>query len=342
MPAGPTSPSAPAVDVGIPTRGAGPYLGAAVKSVIGQSFRDWSLTISYNGPAPPAPAESVRELLGDSRVSFDPSGEELSAAANHTRLVRAGTAPYLAILHDDDLWEPTFLRRRVDFLEAHPEVGWVFSETAIIDEDGTVLRRSRRELAEGVHEPARFVPSLLRYNYAGVPSRVLMRRTALEAVGPYFDERFLYWDWELWVRLAVRFPSGYLAATDVATRIHAQQQTFQIRPDRSEQLAFREHIESVARSSPTAYSPGFRDSRRPRSDILLSQALDHAEDGRQGAALDALRAALRTYPLRVLDVRIVPLALALALGGRGAGWLARTRNRALALGTRRGIRLHRR
>jgi len=307
-----------------------------------QDFEDWRLTISYNGPSSTEPPRSLEPFLSDPRVRFEPSGERLSAAANHTRLVRAGSAPYLAILHDDDLWQPTFLSRRVGFLESHPEAGWVFSETAIIDERGQALRRSQPAMRSGVHLPAGFLPELLRYNYAGVPSRVLIRRAAFEASGPAFDDRFLYWDWELWVRLAARFPTGYLHDTDVATRIHSEQSTFRFRPDRGEQLRFRDHLEEIARSSGVDAAPSMRDTLRPRADILLSQALDHVEDGRRDAAVSAVLAALRAYPPSLLDARVPAFLLALALGRRGAGWLARLRVRALALGTRRGLRIHRR
>jgi GT2 family glycosyltransferase len=332
----------PTVDVGIPTHGAGTYLAAAVESVISQDLQDWRLTISYNDASSAEPPRSIEPFLSDPRVRFDPTGRELSGAENHTRLVRAGSAPYLAILHDDDLWQPTFLSRRVAFLEAHPEAGWVFSETAVIDERGMALRRSQPALRTGVHRPAEFLPRLLRFNYAGVPSRALIRRAAFDAVGPSFDNRYLYWDWELWARLAARFPTGYLPETDVAIRIHSEQSTFRFRPDRAEQLRFRDHLEGIARSSGLDASLSLRDVRRPRSEILLSQALDHLQDGYRHEAIAVLRTALRAYPPSLVDPRVPAFLVALALGDRGPRWLARTRNRVLGLSTRRGLRIHRR
>jgi glycosyltransferase involved in cell wall biosynthesis len=332
----------PKVDVGIPTHGRGTYLAAAVESVVSQEFEDWRLTISYNDASSTEPPASLEPFLSDPRVRFDPTGRLLSAGENHTRLVRAGDAPYLAILHDDDLWQPTFLSSRVRFLEGHPEAGWVFSETAIVDERGVMLRRSHPALRTGVHQPAEFLPELLRFNYAGVPSRVLIRRAAFDAVGATFDDRYLYWDWELWTRLAARFPTGYLPDTDVATRIHSDQSTFRFRPDRNEQLRFRDHMEEIARDSGLDVSLSRRDIRRPRSDILLSQALDHLEDGHRREAISVLRAALRAYPPSLVDPRVPVLLVALALGRHGANRLARARNRVLALGTRRGLRFHRR
>lgn len=332
----------PTVDVGIPTHGQAAYLPAAVESVMSQDFEDWRLTISYNDPSVTEPPPPLEPYLADPRVRFNPTGRGLSAAENHTRLVRCGSARYVAILHDDDLWQPTFLSRRVEFLEEHREAGWVLSETAIIDERGNAIRRSHPALSTGVHQPAEFLPALLRYNYAGVPSRVLIRRSAFDAVGLGFDGRFLYFDWELWVRLAARFPAGYIPDTDVATRIHSNQSTFRFRPDRAEQLRFRDHLEAVAGSSGLEVSLSVRDIRRPRSDILMSQALDQLQDGHRAAALSDLGAALRAYPPSLADTRVPAFLVAFVLGRPGRKWLARVRQRMLALGTRRGLRIHRR
>ena len=51
---------------------------------------------------------------------------------------------------------------------------------------------------------------------------VMSRRSALEAVGPFFDESypFLFWDVELYLRMALRFPAGFLAVRDATQRLH--------------------------------------------------------------------------------------------------------------------------
>src|SRR3954454_17189831 len=50
----------------------------------------------------------------------------------------------------------------------------------------------------------------------------MSRRSALEAVGAYFDESypFLCFDVELYMRMALRFPTGFLAVQDGAQRMH--------------------------------------------------------------------------------------------------------------------------
>ena len=42
---------------------------------------------------------------------------------------------YIAINHSDDVWEPQKLEKQVAFLDAHPEIGAVFSDALIIGEN---------------------------------------------------------------------------------------------------------------------------------------------------------------------------------------------------------------
>jgi len=167
----------------MPTRGAAPYLEQAIESVLAQTQPGWSLFISENGPG--ELEDRVKPFLGDERVRFSPTGEDLGAARNHTRLLEAGTAPYVAILHDDDRWDPEWLARRVDFLERHPECGFVFGGNREIDGESRVTASSELVLAEGVHQPEEIVPLLVRHNIVGIPTvlaRLLVLLGALQRI----------------------------------------------------------------------------------------------------------------------------------------------------------------
>src|SRR5262245_54814023 len=129
----------PIVDVGIPTRNRPEYLAAAVSSVLGQTLGALSVTVSENGAGSPAVAAALEPFAGDQRFTHVVQGGDLGPAANYSSLVRRGSAPYVALLHDDDTWEPGFLARRVEFLEAHPTCALVFSGCAVIDGAGAVV-----------------------------------------------------------------------------------------------------------------------------------------------------------------------------------------------------------
>jgi glycosyltransferase involved in cell wall biosynthesis len=322
------------VDVCVPTRGAAPYLEQTLDSVLAQTFEDWSLLISENGPGGGELEDRIRPYLSDPRMHYSATGGDLGAAQNHTRLIQAGSAPYVGILHDDDRWHPEFLARRVAFLDANPECGFVFGANVEIDEHGSETGRSRIVAPEGLHAPEEFAPRLVKHNVIGIPT-MLVRRSAYEAVGPAFDENSLAFDYEMWLRLAFRFPAAYLRVWDSDYRIHAAQATRTTRRRGKERLHVYERTEQLLAGAPSIrVDPGVR--RRQLAAAHLIAALDAVEEGESGRARGHLREAVRANPRSVFDTRFAAAVAALALGARGREAFARLRFLVL----RKRLRVH--
>ena len=313
----------PRVDVGIPTKGGRRYLTEAVESVLGQTFDRWQLVVSENGAGDEAVVELLSPYLPDPRVRHIRTGEAVSAARNSTVAASAGTAPYVAVLHDDDRWEPEFLARRVEFLERNPSCGFVFSGHVEIDANGAELRRPPLVLSEGVHSSEEFVRFLLAPRGrpvapGGIPApTVLMRRSAYEAVGPAFDERFSsFFDWEMWLRLGIRFPVGYLAVRDAQFRIHPMQMHRAVRHFGEEKLLVWPHVEQLIERHLPGARLGEEDRAWRRSGALLTAALDALEEGDRRRCIARLAEAVRVRPRSMLDARFPALVACLPLGAR--------------------------
>ena len=322
------------VDIGMPTRGAAPYIGEAVESVLAQTHEDWTLLISENGPGGGELEERLGPYLADPRIRYSPTGEDLGAARNHTRLIQAGSAPYVGILHDDDRWHPGFLTRRVAFLETHPDCGFVFSANLEIDEHSEETGRSKLVLSAGAHPPEELVPRLVEHNLIAIPT-VLVRRSAYETVGPEFDERSLSFDFEMWLRLAIAFSAGYLPVWDADYRVHRAQVTMTTLRRGRQRLYLHEHVDELLAGAPhIRVSPALR--RRQLAEAHLIAALDAIEDSQRADAQGHLAAARRAYPLAVFDPRFPAALAALALGARGRALLGRLRFLVL----RKGLRVH--
>jgi glycosyltransferase involved in cell wall biosynthesis len=323
-------PDGPPVDIGIPTHGRPRYLVAAVESVLAQTYRNWRLLISEDGPRDAA-AAAVEPYLADSRIRYEATGEAVGAAANHTRLIQAGSAPYVALLHDDDLWEPTFLERRVEFLESHPDCGWVFSANTQIDADGREIGRSRAVLPEGVHQPESFALEQLRHSLVGGIDTMLVRRDVYESVGAHFDERFRMYDEEMYVRLAATSPVGYLATWDVAYRIHGPQTAITGRWGESK-VEFFEHLEAIVERQLPGVRLSDRERANRRASALLSAALDAAERGERRRTVTSIVSAAKASPRTAASKATVAAALSLVSGSRGRAALTRLRNASRASG----------
>ena len=333
----PTSNDRVLVDVGIPTRERPDLVRLAIDSVLVQDLTAWRLVISENGVGGGATEAAVAPYLKDPRIRYVATGGELGGAENWTRLIQAGDAPYVALLHDDDLWDPTFLGRRVAFLEENPSCAFVFSGNKEIDATGVVVRETEFFLPEGTYQPEALFPILYEHNVIGPPS-ILVRRDAYDAVGAYFDSEFFpFWDYEMWLRLAARFPAGYLTVRDCSYRMHDVRMTFTVRQFGDGYLQTIDRADELLGAFPNiAVSPRLR--RRRRAQALLTTALDCFEVGERRSGALLLREAVRLYPKIVLDVRFPTGLVALVGGRRVSGALRRARYEV----HHRGIRLHRR
>ena len=325
------------VDVGIPTRERPELVCEAVEAVLAQTLGSWRLRISENGPAGSATEAALAPYLSDPRISYSATGETVTGPANWSRLIQQGDAPYVALLHDDDLWDRDFLERRVGFLERNPDCGFVFSGNREIDFSGNFVGETAFVLPEGVHPPQIVFPLLYRHNVIGQPT-TLVRRAAYEAVGPYFDDAFYpYWDYEMCLRLAARFPAGYLAVRDCSYRMHDVRMTFKVRQFGTAYLQVLDRADQMLEELPRIHvAPRLR--KRRRAQALLTAALDSIENGDRPAARRQLREAVRTYPRIAVDLRFLTGVVALAVGRRSSRALARARFEV----HHRGIRLHRR
>jgi glycosyltransferase involved in cell wall biosynthesis len=325
---------APIVDVGIPTHGRPQYVGEAIKSVLAQTMRAWRLIVSEDGPGGGEVESAVKPYLDDRRIEYVARGE-VGAARSMSLTIQDGSAPYVALLHDDDRWESNFLSRRVTFLEAHPECGFVFSGNIEIDGSGREIGRSDLR-AEGVLRQQAFVPILLRNNWIATPT-LLVRRTAYDAVGAAFDDRFpTIYDYEMALRLAIAFPAGYLAVRDAAYRIHGAQVSRDLQ-SACEHLRLLDHADYLLSDTPSLRLPG-HEHRRKRSGFLLTLALDRLAECDRRAASRNLLQAIRTYPPSLVDPRLPAGLTALVLGQPATQTLMKLRR----IVNRRRIRLHRR
>jgi glycosyltransferase involved in cell wall biosynthesis len=312
------------VDVGIPAIGGSrlPYLVEAIESVLAQTFSDWRLLISEDGPGTEEFRRTLQTYTEDPRVTHRVVGTRIGIGKNFTTLVRSGDARYVAILNDDDRWEPEYLARRVAFLDEHPSCGLVFSGATIIDEDGAVVGRTKLGLSPGRHSSADVLPALFGANFMPAPS-VLVRRAAYDRVGATYSDR-IFSDHEMWLHVATYFDVGCLAAWDAHYRMHASQTVS------SKRLELGRHrLELLDAVEDVPVSGAVR--RESYAVAHVACALDAVEAGERRRALGHLREALRTRSRALVRPRTaarVGLVLgASALGAAGRRALTRARER---------------
>jgi glycosyltransferase involved in cell wall biosynthesis len=129
----------PVVSVGMPTYRGERFLAAAISSLLAQDLADIEVVISDNGSDDGTEAICRSFAREDERVRYFRVEQNRGAAWNYNAVLAAARGRYFKWAADDDVCEPSFLRRCVDALEAAPRAVLAYPQTILIDADGAEL-----------------------------------------------------------------------------------------------------------------------------------------------------------------------------------------------------------
>ena len=225
----------PAISILIPTFDPQPdHLKAAIHSVLAQTFSDWELII-HDDASRTDTEQIVRPFLTDPRILFRKSPRRLGIGGNWNASIGQATAPLVAFLFQDDLWNPNYLKRSVEILQKNPDVGFtaanhsyrIDTKTAAsvtgIYKEVEDLRAA--EMPEGRIVGEKFLKKWiergLRPNLIGEPSFVVLRRTLIESAGPFRDDMQQGLDAEYWIRCLQKSDGWWIRESLGEFRVHS-------------------------------------------------------------------------------------------------------------------------
>lgn len=192
----------PKVTVVIPTYNREGFIGAAIGSVLAQTFADFELIVVDDGSTDGTAA--VVAAIRDPRIRYTRQEHRgISAAMNHG--LRAARGAYIARLDSDDVWLPELLETEVAVLDARPEVGAAYARGRGVDEGG---RPTLDVWGMAERFPGDSFRSML-YGDFTCNITVVARRECFERAG-WFDETMVTnEDWDLWLRVARHYRFAY-------------------------------------------------------------------------------------------------------------------------------------
>lgn len=181
--------TAPRVSFVIPTVRFDAWLQIAVDSVLRQTFQDLEVIVVVDDPA------AQGTLDHDPRVRIVRMPRRSGSAAAINAGVARARGEYIGRLDADDVAEPSRVAVQVARLDDEPDLVALGTSATVVDARGRPVG--------SIDNPADadLCAALLRKNVL-VHSSVLLRRSALEAVGGYDSACVRMQDYDLWLRLA--------------------------------------------------------------------------------------------------------------------------------------------
>lgn len=204
------------ISVVIPTYNAARWLPHALKSVAAQGMgNDLDIIVVDDGST-----DDTAALVAHNptvRYIYQPNRGQ--AAARNTG-IRAARGKYIALLDADDMWVPEKLRLQRALL-TQCNMAWVYSDIWFLD---TITGNVSHTYGEtGRLHDGNILESLF-LDMVVAPSTTLIRRTVFDEVG-FFDETPLMRnreDWDMFLRIAARYPIGLINQPLVWYRVHPQ------------------------------------------------------------------------------------------------------------------------
>jgi len=202
----------PLVTIVVPAYNCASYINETLQSVYQQTYRNWEIILVDDGST-----DATRSALDPhmSRVRYFYQKNHGTAAARNAG-VRRARGDLIAFLDNDDLWLPEKLELQVQAMRDWPDAGLVFTDgksftRSGIRADSVISRRLDRWIHQNTTtDPTVVKGSLLRElffaNEIASASSVMIRAQCLAQVGGFDETITVTDDFDLWLRIAQRYP----------------------------------------------------------------------------------------------------------------------------------------
>ncbi|HSC21064.1 MAG TPA: glycosyltransferase [Solirubrobacterales bacterium] len=191
-----TGASPPAVAVVIPCFNQAHYLAEAIESVLSQTLSPAEVVVVDDGSE-----DNSHEVAGRYEKVTRMRQRNRGVAAARNAGMQATSSEYLVFLDADDRLLPEAIEMGAGALARRPNIAFVSGFSRDIGDDGRVLPGERQPLVTQDH-----YLRLLEDCFIWSGSSIVYRRSALEAVGGFDESLGAGDDYDLYLRLARRFP----------------------------------------------------------------------------------------------------------------------------------------
>lgn len=198
------------ISVILPTYNRANWLIESVESIMAQDYKDWELII-VDDCSTDNTGEIVKKLIGkDSRIRYirNDSNKKLPASLNVG--MRHAKGEYITWTSDDNTYKSNAFSVMLKVMEGcSAEIGLVFAEFDHIDKNGKKV---------GTYKIPNNLNKIYWENIVGCA--FLYKRSVIDKIGWYDENKFLIEDYDYWLRIADCFEIKPIRKSIYNSRIH--------------------------------------------------------------------------------------------------------------------------
>jgi len=190
----------PAVSVIIPAFNRAWCLQTTLQSVWGQTIKNFEVIVVDDGSTDSTPA-LIRQFP---QVRYHRWEDNRGVSAARNQGIQMAQGEWVCFLDSDDQWVETKLQAQVDWMQEHPDCPACYT-------DEIWIRNGVRVNPKNKHR--KYTGDIFRHCLPLCiisPSSIMMRAPVLEAIGGFDTDLTACEDYDLWLRLASRYPVDFI------------------------------------------------------------------------------------------------------------------------------------
>lgn len=222
------------------------YIGETISSILAQEG-DHDFEIIVVDDASTDNSDEVIRAFKDPRIRYLRHERNQGHAATVTDGIRAARGDLLARIDSDDRYRSGFLNEVVAIFDKYPDVGLVYGDAAMIDQNGAIAKGSLDTVHGGKDFKGKEYIELLRSNFICAPTVIAKREAWLNALP--IPDGLVFHDWFFTLKIARNHQSYYRQAILADYRVHPANYHTHIARNRSEEASIIRLLDELYASS---------------------------------------------------------------------------------------------
>lgn len=188
---------------------------STLRSILDQTITGYEVIVSDDCSADGTWERILELAAADARIKPVRTPRNMGMPGNANFAVMQSGRPYIALLHHDDLYRKDLLEKWAGVLERHSDVAFVFNPYGVYESDFIYEEAMPGEFIDGSWLLKKYL--FARWGCA-IRGTAMIRREAWGRVGGMREQFGLLGDIDLWMRLAMCWPVGYVPEPVIIVR----------------------------------------------------------------------------------------------------------------------------
>jgi glycosyltransferase involved in cell wall biosynthesis len=202
----------PLVSVIVPCYNHSKYIEQCITSIFNQTYANIELIVIDDGSKDDS-FEKLKQLQKKNTFILESQPNMGLSKTLNKAITKYAKGKYVACIASDDYWHPSKTETQVKYFESHPEMGFIFSKAYKINDTGKITG-----VLPDVKVPECSFNTLI-LNSCIPALTVMINKKAMDEVG-LFDEDSYIEDWDMWLRIADKYPFAFVDEFLAYYRLH--------------------------------------------------------------------------------------------------------------------------